>query len=137
MVELQKEMFNDYIDTSMAQTQELYEAYYGIWTTEILENPTVDDLKRELAQWNPIIAPFAGKLLWNSNFTNWGPRYHVLVIVWYDDQYFYTNDVWTKRGKKFPYSYETTMNALHDLVRVWEGEMTEWEKRVLVLRHNS
>lgn len=133
MVTVQERIFWDYIDTNMEQTQQLFEEYYWFGKTKLIDNPTLAQLEAELAQGHPIIAPFAWKLLWNSNFTDWWPRYHVLVIRWYDDTYFYTNDVGTKRGENFPYTHETIMNALHDLVRENEWDITDWKKRILVL----
>ena len=80
LVALEEEMFGKYIDTNVQETAEVYEAYYGIGTTRILEDPTIEDLKTELAQGHPIVAPFAGRELGNSYFTDGGPRYHMLVI---------------------------------------------------------
>ncbi len=136
MFDLQEEIFWKYIDTSIAETAELLESYYDYDNYEIIEEPTVDDLKRELTNWNPIIAPFAWKKLWNSYYTNGWPRYHMLVIVWYNDEQwvFITNDVWTSRWLNFPYEYDVIMNSLHDLIEVWEWDILDWEKRVLVIR---
>lgn len=136
MFDLQENIFWKYIDTSIAETAQLLEEYYDYDNYEVIEEPTVDDLKRELSQWNPIVAPFAWKKLWNSYYTNWWPRYHMLVIVWYDDEQwvFITNDVWTSRWMNFPYEYDVIMNSLHDLVPRWEWDILDWEKRVLVIR---
>ena len=137
MVELQESIFGKYIDTSVEETQRLYEEFYEWFgETKIIENPTIEQLKIELAQWHPIIAPFAWRELGNSNFTWWGPRYHKLVIRWYDEQYFYTNDVGTRRGDNFPYTYETIMDALHDLIPDGEGDIRDGDKRVLVLMND-
>jgi uncharacterized protein YvpB len=133
MVTLENELFGDYIDTSVEQTAEVFEKFYGIGTTKIIDNPTIEQIKAELVQGHPIVAPFAGKKLGNSNFTNGWPRYHMLVIRGYDDTYFYTNDVGTKQGENFPYTYATIMDALHDLVREGEWDITEGAKRILVL----
>lgn len=134
MVAIEKEMFGDIVDTNVEQTAQVFERYYGIGTTKIIDNPTVEQIKAELVQWHPIVAPFAGRELGNSFFTNGGPRYHMLVIRWYDAKYFYTNDVWTKQGKNFPYNYATIMSALHDFVKPEDGEMIDGAKRILVLR---
>lgn len=130
MVELQKQLFGDYVDTTVEETARLYEEYYGIGSTKIIDNPTIEDIKTELAQGHPVVAPFAGRELKNSHFTNGGPRYHMLVIKGYDDQYFYTNDVGTRFWKDFPYAHDVLMNALHDLT---EGDITTGEKRILVI----
>lgn len=134
LVDLQNEIFGDYIDTDIAQTAEMLEKFYDYKNYEIIDNPTIEDLKRELAQWHPIIAPFAWKKLWNSFFTNGGPRYHMLVIVWYNDSFFITNDVGTSRWKDFAYSYNVIMDSLHDLVPEWEWNIADWAKRVLVIK---
>lgn len=118
MTKLEEQLFGTYIDTSVAQTAEVYEKFYGTGKTKIIDNPTIAQIKSEISKGNPIVAPFAGKKLGNSNFTNGGPRYHMLVIRGYDEKYFYTNDVGTKLGENFPYSYAVIMDALHDLVPV-------------------
>jgi len=130
LVEIQKEIFWDYVDSDMEATAKMYQEYYNIWNVKIVDNPTIQDIKRELAQGHPIVAPFAGKELWNSHFTNWGPRYHVLVIKWYDEKYFYTNDVWTSHWQNFPYEQQILMNSLHDLVIDWD--ISTGKKRILV-----
>lgn len=134
MVELQKNLFWKYVDTSIKETAKLLEEYYWYSNYEIIKNPSIEDIKKELALWHPIIAPFAWKELGNSFFTNGWPRYHMLVIVGYNDSFFLTNDVWTSRWENFTYSYETIMESMHDLVPEWEGDILNWEKVVLVLK---
>lgn len=130
LVELQKDLFGDYVDTSVEETAQLFEAFFGNASTKIIENLTIEDIKSELAQGHPIVAPFAWRKLQNSHFMNGWPRYHMLVIKGYDEQYFYTNDVGTRVGKDFPYTYDVIMDALHDLT---DGDITTGEKRILVL----
>lgn len=136
IVELQKELFWKFIDTSMAETAQFLEAYYDYTDYEIIDNPSLEEIKSHLSQWHPIVAPFAWKKLWNSFFTNGGPRYHVLVITWYDDsqEVFYTNDVWTSRGEHFAYEQSVIMDALHDLVPNGQWNITDWAKRILVMK---
>ena len=134
IVDLQNNLFNKYIDTSVEETAIFLEEHFGYTDYEIIENPTIEQLKTELAQWHPIVAPFAWKELGNGFFTNWGPRYHMLTIVWYNEEFFLTNDVGTSRWENFAYSYETIMNAMHDLVPLWEWDILTGEKRVLVIK---
>lgn len=133
MVDLQNQLFWQYIDTSVAQTDTLYKTIKPSWKTKIIDNPTIEDLKYELTQWHPIVAPFAWKILNNPHYANGWPRYHMLVIRWYDQQNFYTNDVGTSQWNNFPYTYNNLMNALHDFVPKDEGAITNGEKRVLVI----
>jgi len=134
IVDIQKESLWKYIDTSMSETAQFLEEKYDYKNYKIIDNPTVEEMKYELAQGHPIIAPFAWKKLWNSFFTNWWPRYHVLVIVWYNEDHFITNDVWTSRWENFAYSYDVIMDSMHDLIPLWEWNILNWEKRILVIR---
>jgi len=70
MVALEEELFGGDIDITLEQIAELYEKFYGIGSTKIIENPTIDQIKNELAQGHPIVAPFAGKQLDNPYFTS-------------------------------------------------------------------
>lgn len=134
LVETQNDIFWQYIDTSISETAEFLEAQYWYTNYEIIDKPSVEEMKRELALGHPIIAPFAWKQLWNIYFSDGGPRYHALVIVWYDETWFITNDVGTSRGKNYPYSYDILMDALHDLVPLWEWDIWNGAKRILVMR---
>lgn len=129
-----KKYWAERVDTNVDETAAILEEFYDYTNYEVLEDPTIEELKAELAQGNPIVAPFAGKELWNSFFTNGWPRYHMLVIVGYNEEFFLTNDVGTSRGENFAYSYDTIMNSLHDFVPPWEWDISEWAKKVLVLR---
>lgn len=64
MTRVQEEMFGSAIDTSVAQTAELYTKYYGTnFKTKIINNPTIKQIKYELSLGHPVVAPFAGKKL--------------------------------------------------------------------------
>lgn len=122
--------FGSYEHTTIAQTAEMLSQYYGFDDWEILKNPTVADLKVEIAKGNPIVAPFAGRLLGNPNYTGLGPLYHMMVLKGYDDLNIITNDVGTRNGHNYQYSYEVLTDALHD----WnDADITLGEKNVLVL----
>ena len=137
MVDWEVSYFGQYEHTTIEQTAEMASEYLGWDSWEILENPTVEDLKREIWEGNPIVAPFAGRYLGNPYFTGLGPVYHMLVIKGYDDQEFITNDVGTRHGENFTYSYNTLINALHD----WDDSaayddegILNGAKKVLVLK---
>ncbi len=133
LVDLQNTLFWSYVDTTLDQTKELYDIYFWIWTSEILLDPTIDDIKKALADEKVIVAPFAGKLLGNIYYSNGGPRYHMLVISGYTEDSFYTHDVGTKRGEGYIYSQQVIMDALHDFVPVSQWAITQWAKKILVL----
>lgn len=128
LVDRQMELFGDYLHTTIEQTKQLYEDFYG-WSSYIIDNPTIEDIKTALAQWYLIVAPFAGRKLWNPYYSGKGPLYHMMVLKWYDETYIYTNDVGTRRGENYRYSYQTILDANHDRA----DNINQWSKRMLVI----
>ncbi len=140
LVDWQIENFGDYEHTTIDQTVEMMRenfrfspapAVAGSFDFRVLENPGAEEMKQELAQGNPIIAPFAGRQLGNPFYSGEGPYYHMLVIKGYDEKNFITNDVGTRRGENFIYQYETLMSALHD----WhDTDINLGKKKVIVVQ---
>lgn len=98
-------------------------------TSSIVENPTVDDIKVQLAQGNPVLVVADGKVLPNPNFRNGGPAYHALVVRGYTEDSFITNDPGTQFGENFLYSYDDLMNSIRD----WnEGDVSRGRRVILV-----
>ena len=114
LVDWEKEHFGYYISTTVARTAEMLKGYFGFTDYRILDEPTIEDMKKELAAGHLIVAPFAGRMLKNPFYSGEGPYYHMMVLKGYDEKNFITNDVGTKRGLNFIYPYATIMNALHD-----------------------
>ncbi len=114
LVDWENKTFSDYKHTSVNQTAQMIQAYFGFSDFEIVDNPTVNQMKAALAKGSVIVAPFSGKDLKNPFYSNGGPMYHMMVIRGYDSQNFITNDVGTKRGENFIYSYGRIMETIHD-----------------------
>ncbi len=104
------------VDVTVAELKTIAAEMFGL-KGRILENVTAMTLKRELAAGNPIIIPAAGRLLGNPYYTGEGPPYHMIVVIGYDEKNFITQDVGTKRGEHYAYSYTTLVEAIHD----WTG----------------
>lgn len=131
LTKLQTESFWTYIEIPLAELKSVYDTYYpNLGSSRIRENPSIDDIKNELAQGHLVIVPTAGKKLNNPHFFGQWPRFHTILLRWYDDTYFYTNEVWMMHGENFKYTQEIVINAIHDLV---DGDITQWAKRVLVI----
>lgn len=147
LVEWQNEHFGGYEHSDINQTVEMIRGYFlnQLPSIEgeisqsrlqekdvaIINNPSIDDLKKELSQGNPIIAPFAGRQLGNPFYSGEGPLYHMMVIKGYDAEHFITNDVGTKRGHNFIYPYETIMSAMHE----WhDTDINLGAKKVIVIK---
>ncbi|MBI5793486.1 C39 family peptidase [Candidatus Uhrbacteria bacterium] len=131
IVAFEKELFGFYEDTTAEQVATFAELMFG-YTTQLIIDPTIDDIKAQLALGHPVIVPAAGRELHNPYFTAPGPVYHMLVIRGFtqDDQ-FIVNDPGTYRGEAYLYDFDTLMNAMHD----WNngGEITQGRKVVIVL----
>lgn len=128
LVDRQMELFGDYLHTTVEQTKQLYEDFYG-WESYIIDNPSIDQVKSVLAQWHLIVAPFAWRKLGNPYYSGKWPIYHMMVLRWYDDTSIYTNDVGTSRGENYRYSYQRILDANHDRA----NDINQWAKRMLVI----
>lgn len=105
----------DYHDTTIAETATFMKSNYGLESV-VHENPSFEDIQKILNEGHLIIAAFDGKLLYNPNFTNGGPVYHMLVIKGYDatKNQIVTNDVGTRNGADYVYTWTVIENAMHD-----------------------
>lgn len=131
LVDWQNRKFGDFKHTTIDQTAEMIKRYFKYENYEVIENPTIEQLKKELVNMNLIIAPFAGRQLGNPFYSGEGPLYHMMVIKGYDEKNFITNDVGTRRGQDFIYPYKTIMNAMHD----WhDTDISLGAKKVIVMR---
>lgn len=114
LVDWETKAFGYYTDTNAEQVKKIAEEYFHL-KAEISADVSVENMKKQLAAGNLIVAPFAGRLLRNPNYSGLGPIYHFMLIRGYDEKYFYTNDVGTRRGENYQYDFATIINAIHDL----------------------
>lgn len=129
IVDFENKYFGSFEHTDVEQTKEIFEKHYNYRSVEIIDNPTIDDIKEQIARGNPVLVPLAGRLIGNPYYTPPGPVYHFLVIKGYTKTHFITHDVGTKRGEDYTYPFEKLMNNIHD----WEEPITSGEKKVLVI----
>lgn len=117
------------VDLTASELVAVARDYYNFSTGRVLSNPTVDDIKQELAKGNLVVVPAAGRLLPNPNFTPPGPVYHMLVIKGYTDTEFITNDPGTRHGNSFAYPYQALLDANHS----WNPtDILQGEKQMVV-----
>lgn len=100
------------------------------WITQIVEEPTFDDLKQAVAKWYVIIVPLDGRQLKNPHYRNWGPDYHALLVVGYKWDKVVTHDVGTSHWAYYEYDKDVFFNAIHDLDR---KNITNGKKRFLII----
>jgi hypothetical protein len=101
-------------DESLETISELIKALDLPFTTKIVLDPKVDDLKGQLVKDRPVIVPVFAPAL--GTYKD-GPDYHVMVLVGYDDKTgeFIVNDPGSSSGQGLRYKYDKFMNAIHDL----------------------
>lgn len=112
--------------------QIIFEQYLGLAPKKkvrLIENPTVEQLKRLIAQGKPIYAVADGKVLPNPHFRSGGPEYHALIIKGYNETEFITNDPGTQFGEGLKYQYEDVMMSLRD----WNGGDVKDGRRVVLV----
>ncbi|PIQ67722.1 hypothetical protein COY25_04625 [Candidatus Uhrbacteria bacterium CG_4_10_14_0_2_um_filter_41_7] len=127
IVAFEKDFLGDYLDTTAGETSRLIDSFYG-YGAVVVENPSIEQIKTEIASGHPVIVPSAGQLLGNPNFVGQGPLYHMFVIKGYTKDKFITNDPGTRNGESYIYNISTIMNAIHD----WNGgDPVNGQKRVI------
>lgn len=124
-------------DVNLTQIANMAAELWG-YQTQIIDHPTLEDIKKAVSQNIPIIIPANGKILFteNKNFKNGGPWYHNLTILGYDDnkEKFTVHDVGTRLGAYFQYSYSLLMDSIHDLPATGHKEdINQGVPRVLLL----
>lgn len=114
---------------SLAEAQEFLLQDAGV-KARIIDNPSVEDIKRLIAAGKPVIVPALGQELNNPNFSGAGPLYHMYVIRGYTETSFITNDPGTRLGENYAYPVEVVMASIAD----WNnGNPQAGAKRILYL----
>lgn len=124
-------------DMNLNQMEFLAQKYLG-YTSKIIENPTIEDIKEYIAKDIPVIVPASGKILYqeNKHFKSGGPYYHNLTILGYDDDQkkFIVHDVGTQFGPYFKYSYSLLMESIHDFpTSNNKQDINTGDKKILIL----
>ncbi|MDD4938167.1 MAG: C39 family peptidase [Candidatus Shapirobacteria bacterium] len=124
-------------DMDIDQMNFVSQRYLG-YSTIILNNPTIEDIKEYLLQDIPVVVPANGKTLYqeNKHFKSGGPYYHNLTILGFDDtkNQFIVHDVGTQFGAYFKYSYSLLMDSIHDFPKSGHKEdISTGSKKVLIL----
>lgn len=120
MFDKQNKIWGSNADSDAKRTAQLINDY-TIYNAKIIDDPTVEDIKKELQQKRPVIALHYGFDLQNKNIPfvplPRGTSYHMTVVVGYDDESkeFIVNDTGDRKdGKNHHYDYDLFINSLHD-----------------------
>ncbi len=116
LVDWQKSNLGYFENTSAEDTAKIAKSVYNLESRKI-NNPSIEDIKKEISNGNLVLVGMAGKLLNNPFFKAPGPVYHMLLFRGFDEKGFFTNDPGTRRGNNFYYTYQNITEAAHD----WNG----------------
>lgn len=101
---------------------------------KIVENPSIKMIKEHITKWNLIIVPLYWKWLSNNLFIDWWPVYHNLLIKWYTEQNFITNEVWITKWDSFMYNQNELMENIYNYnEKLYPENFTKWKKEILIL----
>lgn len=112
----EEKTFGYFESTTAAETVRIAQELFGFKKVRIIENPTIEKMRVELAANHILIVPADGKALRNPFFKNGGPNYHMLVVRGFTaNNDVITNDPGTRHGENFVYKKEVLLAAIHDL----------------------
>jgi hypothetical protein len=114
MIDWQEENFGGHYDIYADKVKEFAMGYYGLQDTdiEIINDATLDDIKKLIVLGHPVIVPITGEILQNPYYPH--PGYHMLIVIGYTEDKIITNDNGTRRGKDFSYDYDIFEEAMND-----------------------
>ncbi len=117
LFKIEDRIFGYNSDTSGSEIVRLINDYTSFDAT-LRDNPTLEEIKAELAAGRPVISLHYGYDLNNPRhrFRRGGSSYHVMAIVGYDDSRgeFVVNDSELPDGIDFRYKYGIILSTLHD-----------------------
>lgn len=129
-----------YYDTTASENARILEELFELHV-DVVEDPTITQIKAAIAAGQVVIVPAAGRELGNPNFKSPGPIYHNLLIRGYTrDGKFITNDPGTRKGEAYVYDQSVIMSAMHDWVSSGErtvpanGSVEFGRKVILIVR---
>lgn len=104
-------------DITATELADIARDKYNLHVT-VSTDVTQKSIQNALIDGTPVIVPLQGQDIGNPYYKQPGPPYHMLAIVGFDKNDVITNDVGTKRGNNYRYSFSTLINAVHD----WTGD---------------
>lgn len=115
MRDWQMEKFGYFESTSIEQVARIAREFLGYKKVRIIDNPTIADIRKEVAAGRPVIVPANGKMLKNPYFKNGGPEYHMYVIRGFNESGdAIANDPGTQHGENFVYKSSVVLSSMFD-----------------------
>lgn len=132
----EEKIFGHSIDTSLRDTQRLFDEYYTMGVSEVAYDISKQEIRDALAQKALVLVPADGRKLKNPNFRQPGPSTHMLVIIGYDEKTreFITNDPGTRNGAGYRYPEDVLYDAIRDYPTGDHIPIKETVKAMLIIK---
>lgn len=116
---IENKIFGGNANTDSQQTAKLINEYSKYFESQIIKNPTLDQIKEQIGAGRPVIAFVNGFNLGNPRipFARYGSYYHTFIINGFDDsnkEFIVNDDGDYEKGLDLRYKYDTLMGTLHD-----------------------
>ena len=132
----EKEKYGEALDVHVEDVVSwIFKDWFKYDKVRLLENTTLEQMKKELAAGNIILAPTNGQALKNPNFKSPGPERHMVVITGYDaaKKTFITNDPGTRNGENYRYNENLLYKAIRVYPTGYHQEIVGEEKTVIIV----
>jgi hypothetical protein len=115
---IQDRLYGGNANSDATRTAEIMNSYLS-YSALVKDNPTIEDIKKQLLKNHPVMSFHYGYDLHNSNipFAVNGSYYHTMVIIGYDEktkEFIVNDDGDMESGENHRYAYGLFMNSLHD-----------------------
>lgn len=119
---IEDSLFGSNRDSDTKRTVKLIQESKMSFIGEIIDNPTLKEIQKEISEGRPVITVHYGFGLNNPElrFRRTGSSYHMMVLSGYDNekQEFIVQDSGNPNGIDFRYKYDTILKTLHDFDHV-------------------
>jgi len=132
----EKKEYGEYRDVYVDDVvSRIFKAWFKYDKVKVIKRVTLEQIKKELAKGNLVLAPTNGQALKNPNFKAPGPERHMIVIKSYDakTKQFITNDPGTRNGENYRYNEILLSKAIRAYPTGYHKKIVGTEKSVIIV----
>ena len=134
--DFEKKKYGEYRDVYVDDVvSNIFKGWFKYEKVKVLKKVTLDQIKKELAKGNLVLAPTNGQILKNPNFKSPGPERHMVLIKSYDakKKQFITNDPGTRNGENYRYGETLLFKAIRAYPTGYHKKIVGIEKSVIIV----
>lgn len=134
--DFEKKEYGEYRDVYVDDVvNNIFKGWFKYEKVKVIKKVTLDQIKKELAKGNLVLAPTNGQALKNPNFKAPGPERHMVLIKAYDakKKQFITNDPGTRNGANYRYSEALLFKAIRAYPTGYHKKIVGTEKSVIIV----